>query len=158
MSLHDSLTNWQDWDGAAYHLAKRLGLIDSTEDVGGRKGMLWSDNPVGSALHQCLNALVDAGILERRDESNIQFRWNPKFSLEKTISQRSPLELKVGDLVELVSTGEVGRIVSIWDDDGMQDCYVAFFGDALPNGKPSDKPYILHYYAASLRRISSTAG
>lgn len=49
-------------------------------------------------------------------------------------------------------TPEFGIVVHCWMDDeiGMFDCYVAFFGDALPDGKPSGKPYVLRYAATSL--------
>ncbi|MEM7011587.1 MAG: hypothetical protein AAF585_08905 [Verrucomicrobiota bacterium] len=59
-----------------------------------------------------------------------------------------------GSLVRLISTGEIGRIVYLWDDDGVTDCYVAFFGDSYPDGKPSEKPYVLRYYASSLEPFS----
>jgi hypothetical protein len=47
---------------------------------------------------------------------------------------------------------EYGIVVHCWHDDeiGMHDCYVAFFGSALPSGKPVMKPYILRYAAVSL--------
>ncbi|WP_255586815.1 hypothetical protein [Hephaestia mangrovi] len=49
-------------------------------------------------------------------------------------------------------TPEFGIVVHCWLDDGigMFDCYVAFFGNALPEGKPSEKPYVLRYAATSL--------
>jgi len=51
-----------------------------------------------------------------------------------------------------VPTSEFGVIVYCWLDDeiGMVDCYVAFFGAELPNGKPSEQPYVLRYAATSL--------
>lgn len=52
---------------------------------------------------------------------------------------------------------EYGVVVSCWLDDEIQayDCYVAFFGDVLPSGKPGDKPYILRYASTSLTVIGS---
>lgn len=52
---------------------------------------------------------------------------------------------------------EVGVVVHCWMDPehGFYDCYVAFFGDALPSGAPDDRPYILRYAATSLAVISS---
>jgi hypothetical protein len=49
-------------------------------------------------------------------------------------------------------TSEFGVVVQCWLDDeiGMFDCYVAFFGGAFPDGKPSEKPYVLRYGATSL--------
>ena len=53
-------------------------------------------------------------------------------------------------------TSEFGIVVHCWIDDeiGMFDCYIAFFGDALPTDKPAVKPYILRYAAVSLAKIS----
>jgi hypothetical protein len=49
-------------------------------------------------------------------------------------------------------TSEYGIVVHCWDSDeiGQYDCYVAFFGDALPTGTPDEKPYVLRYAATSL--------
>ena len=30
------------------------------------------------------------------------------------------------------------------------DCYVAFFGEVFPKGKPEEKPYVLRYAESSL--------
>jgi len=51
---------------------------------------------------------------------------------------------------ELLS--EYGVIVHCWRDEKIHafDCYIAFFGDQFPSGEPSEKPYILRYYASSL--------
>ncbi len=47
---------------------------------------------------------------------------------------------------------EDGVVVHCWFDAeiGFHDCYVAFFGDAIPDGQPSERPYILRYAATSL--------
>lgn len=52
-------------------------------------------------------------------------------------------------------TSEFGVVVHCWLDDeiGMFDCYVAFFGDALPSGKPCEKPYVLRYAAVGLAEL-----
>lgn len=49
-------------------------------------------------------------------------------------------------------TYEFGVVAHCWLDDeiGMFDCYVAFFGAELPDGKPSKQPYVLRYAATSL--------
>lgn len=49
-------------------------------------------------------------------------------------------------------TPEFGVVVHCWLDDEihMFDCYVAFFGTEFPDGKPSEKPYVLRYAATSL--------
>jgi hypothetical protein len=59
-----------------------------------------------------------------------------------------------GDLVEHVTTGECGVVIHAWSDaPGLQDCYVAFFGDHFPpsDGKPASPPYVLRYACTSLR-------
>ena len=64
--------------------------------------------------------------------------------------------LKIGQRVKYRGTGtdEVGVVVWAWlDEHGDADTYVAFFGAAFPDGKPSDPPTILKYYAASLEVI-----
>jgi len=52
---------------------------------------------------------------------------------------------------------EYGIVVHCWmnDEMGGYDCYVAFFGDRLPAGKPPDRPYILRYLAASLTVVDA---
>ena len=50
---------------------------------------------------------------------------------------------------------EYGIVVHCWHSDeiGAYDCYVAFFGNELPSGQPSEKPYVLRYAAESLTLI-----
>ena len=50
---------------------------------------------------------------------------------------------------------EVGVIVHAWNDKGVIDCYVAFFGEHLPshNKKPEQIPYVLRYFLSSLEEI-----
>ncbi|PAX07700.1 hypothetical protein [Sphingomonas lenta] len=50
---------------------------------------------------------------------------------------------------------EFGVVVHCWLDDeiGLFDCYIAFFGDALPTGEPAEKPYVLRYAAVSLAAL-----
>jgi hypothetical protein len=56
--------------------------------------------------------------------------------------------------LEMLEEGrpEYGVVVHCWQDAeiGAWDCYVAFFGDAFPSGKPAEKPYVLRYAALSL--------
>jgi hypothetical protein len=60
--------------------------------------------------------------------------------------------LRPGDRVVHRSTGEKGVVVWTWvNEQEINDCYVAFFGDAWPERQPR-KPYVLRYYAASLAR------
>ena len=65
-------------------------------------------------------------------------------------------DLKPGDRVVLISTGECGVVVHAWLDQEIatRDCYVAFFGDEFPqpNHRPQKIPYVLRYASTSLRR------
>ena len=47
---------------------------------------------------------------------------------------------------------EFGVVVHCWMDEEIHayDCYVAFFGAAIPTTKPREKPYVLRYAATSL--------
>ena len=51
---------------------------------------------------------------------------------------------------------EFGVVVHCWmsDEIGGYDCYVAFFGNEFPNGRPKQKPYVLRYAASSLIVVS----
>lgn len=53
---------------------------------------------------------------------------------------------------------QYGIVVHCWLDEEIAncDCYVAFFGDQLPSGKPAEKPYILRYASVSLERVDSS--
>lgn len=84
MGLRD-LQEWHDWDGAAYVLGGDLGLWDSTDPCfGNAKHIFWTDNPIGNALHNFLEELVRAGVLEGDGEGQTEghysaFRWNKDF-------------------------------------------------------------------------------
>ncbi len=43
------------------------------------KHVFWSTNPVGNMLYAMLDQMVAVGILEKRDEPDFQYRWNPSF-------------------------------------------------------------------------------
>ena len=59
--------------------------------------------------------------------------------------------LRPGDRVLLKATGERGVVVCTWDDDGITDCYVAFFGHEWPAiDRQPDRPYVLRYFSTSL--------
>ena len=80
-TLKEALTDWTDWDGAAFELACALGLIKNEPFMfqTHAKHVFWSNNPLGNALHEALQKLVGLGILEEREEPDNQFRWNPHF-------------------------------------------------------------------------------
>ena len=52
---------------------------------------------------------------------------------------------------------EAGIIIHAWIDPNLGgiDCYVAFFGDVLPElgEKPNDIPYVLRYFLSSLEEL-----
>ncbi|MEV6279837.1 hypothetical protein [Nocardia sp. NPDC051832] len=76
MNLSVELAEWTDWDGAAYIVGRALGVFSAEEGFLDVKGVFWSANPLGEGLHRALGALADAGVLERRDEPDTQFRWS----------------------------------------------------------------------------------
>jgi hypothetical protein len=55
------------------------------------------------------------------------------------------------------TTSEFGVVVHCWLDNeiGMFDCYIAFFGDDFPDGKPDEKPYVLRYAATGLAELAA---
>jgi hypothetical protein len=85
MSLADDLADWTDWDGAAYDLGRAIGLFQGTDWLRARH-VFWTDNELGNGLHDALLALVHAGVLDRRDEPDEQFRWSARQPPTATIS------------------------------------------------------------------------
>jgi hypothetical protein len=73
MTLADTLTEWNDFDGAAFELGIALGVLAADASFKENKWIFWSNNPVGKGLHATLVALVEAGVLETNEEG--QFRW-----------------------------------------------------------------------------------
>ena len=78
VGLRNTLTDWTDWDLAAFRLGRALGLYEREDDWWRSKGTMWTDNLVGAGLHDALAALADAGLLERRAEPDEQFRWHSR--------------------------------------------------------------------------------
>ena len=79
MNLRIALKDWTDWDFAAYRIAICLSLMPEGIMPGRGKHVFWSANPMGDALHDFLLQLAKAGVLERREDPDEQFRWNPQF-------------------------------------------------------------------------------
>jgi hypothetical protein len=73
MSLKNKLEGWTDVDFAAYELAKLLGWIDSDATFLETKHLWWSKE--GDSIYFVLNSMMENGILEKRDEPDIQYRW-----------------------------------------------------------------------------------
>lgn len=91
-SLQERLSGWTSWDLALYHLGACLGFWPEFGAPGdatgpfdpwhGIKGVIWSANALGDAMSDFVVALNKAGVLERRDEPDIEYRWNPNYKGE----------------------------------------------------------------------------
>jgi hypothetical protein len=79
VSLREALADWTDWDGAGHALGVCLGLMPAEPGWGRTKHVFWARHPVGDRLYRMLEDMVAVGILERREEPDFQFRWNPGF-------------------------------------------------------------------------------
>jgi hypothetical protein len=80
-TLRAALADWVDIDVACYSLVVALGLIDpETSPLPTKaKHVFWTDHPVGNFLSDILERLTSLGVVERRDEPDIQFRWNAAY-------------------------------------------------------------------------------
>lgn len=75
MALRWALQDWTDWDLASFHLGRSLGIFFLKDEFPRLKGTFWSNNPLGERLHNSLMQLASSGILEHREEPDLQFRW-----------------------------------------------------------------------------------
>lgn len=84
-SLKERLSDWTDWDRAAYELGACLGFcVDfgapHDQDLwNGVKSVIRSRNALSDALIEFLGSLTVAGVLEMRDNPDIAYRWNPNY-------------------------------------------------------------------------------
>lgn len=84
-SLQERLTGWREWDIAMYEVGACLGFWPEfgappgEDQWHGTKGVMWSANPLGDTLSDFIISLTKAGVLERRDEPDIEYRWNPNY-------------------------------------------------------------------------------
>ena len=84
-SLKERLAGWVDWDGACYEVGACLGFWPEfgapigEDHWNGVKGVIWSANPLGDAIAYFIIALAEEGCLERREEPDIGYRWNPNY-------------------------------------------------------------------------------
>jgi hypothetical protein len=76
MDLSAELGDWTDWDCAAFLVGRALAIFPASAKFLQVKGMFWTENPLGDALHEVLALLSAAGVLERRDVPDEQFRWS----------------------------------------------------------------------------------
>jgi hypothetical protein len=79
MTLKERISDWTDWDWAAYNLGISLGLMPDAPAFGRAKHVFWGAHDVGGMLYLTLDRMVEQGILEKRDEPDFQYRWNPTF-------------------------------------------------------------------------------
>jgi hypothetical protein len=80
-TLRGRLQQWKDIEAAAFDLAVILGLWqDPTNYSTTLKHVFWTNNSVINTLLRTLDAMVTAGMLEKRDtEEDPEYRWNPEF-------------------------------------------------------------------------------
>ena len=78
-TLRESLSDWTDWDSASYALAACINILGVETSFHIAKQVFWSNHPVARLLINTLDAMVAGGILERREEPDIQYRWNAAF-------------------------------------------------------------------------------
>jgi hypothetical protein len=66
---------------------------------------------------------------------------------------RVRLAIKLSD--DGMVTPQSGIVIHCWQDKDADhfQCFVAFFGNTLPRGKPSNEPYIVRHKAISLEEI-----
>lgn len=75
-TLSRTLVEWNDVDYASFLLAQSLGLFHNESFQTEAKGVFVTDNPLSRVLDQILELLVEARVLEFRDEDGAaQFRW-----------------------------------------------------------------------------------
>lgn len=77
-TLKCSLPDWTDWDVAGYFAGVALGLIDPecSPFPTDAKHVFWTDHPIGNLLHDLLEQLSSLGVLKRREEPDVQYRWS----------------------------------------------------------------------------------
>lgn len=85
---------WEDWDVALFKVGVALGLIPTPSPTdpdrwGGYKWVAWSANPTVEVLQGILDQMVVAGVLERREDPDTQYRRRPSWTLEEG-SQTAP--------------------------------------------------------------------
>lgn len=72
------LVLWTDADVSAFQLAQSLGILGPKDTLISRKAMFWSDNVLGVLLYKMLMAMTAAGVLEFREDPDLQFRAKMK--------------------------------------------------------------------------------
>ena len=76
------LENWQDVDIVQFRLGLAIGVFPPSAAFPTEiKPILWTNHPIGNMLYGMLETIVVGGVLQRRDEPDFQYRWNPEFKL-----------------------------------------------------------------------------
>lgn len=76
MTLKEKLKDWRSWDGAEFELGVVLGLWpDGEASWLANKATIWMAGPLDDAITFFLQSLVEAGILEYREEPDQAYRW-----------------------------------------------------------------------------------
>lgn len=89
-TLKERLTDWQDFDVAAYELGVVLGLFSEfgaepgKDPWNGFKWILWSNNPIGYRLYEIIHQMTAVGMLLEDEEG--RRKWNPSF--DASVSER----------------------------------------------------------------------
>jgi len=81
-TLQESLSDWTDFDGAAYILSLHLGIFNEAEHdfCTTVKWVFWSNNSLGNMLYDMLETMAKEGILEVNEDQ--QYRWNSSWKIE----------------------------------------------------------------------------
>ena len=74
-TLRVALANWTDFDASAHMLAQCLGIMPQQLQMKDVKWVYWSENPLGTMLHSTLEQLSELGVLEKREDPDLQYRW-----------------------------------------------------------------------------------
>ena len=83
--LKERLSDWKGWDMVSYDVGACLGFWGDFGAPPGHdcwksyKWVMWSDNPLGNILSDFVHNLVKIGMLEKRDEPDVQYRWNSSY-------------------------------------------------------------------------------
>ena len=56
-------------------LAQCLGIVPMQLQMTEVKWLYWSENPLGTMLCGTLERLSDLGVLDKREEPDLQYRW-----------------------------------------------------------------------------------
>ena len=77
--------------------------------------------------------------------------------LRKAIAalEHAQTQIVSGSLVRHKVTGEIGRVITIFNTNGFDDTYVAFWGHERldPTNVPHPRPYVLRYCLSSLEQL-----